>query len=373
MVTESKREYGASWPTGTKATRAADSGNARRLTAWIRGFQRLSLFKKTMAANSAVVLLGAIAGTYITRSLANTHSGLSLVLLFFTSGAVVTILVNYLAFWNHFRPLLELSRALEAVRKGQEARRAIEGMRAAGTGEVIASVLTLLDQIEDDSLQFSARLLGSIESDRKRIGRELHDDTSQILAAALLALGVAQRQLPPDAAAARQSLGSAEDLLRRALDQIKVVIYDLRPAMLDELGLAAALRWYVKARVERPGLEVTTQFELGRGRLPTHIETALYRIGQEALANSVKHSVARRIELTLEVKPGYAALAVFDDGQGFDPDIARGQGLGLLSMRERVGLLDGQFNIVTEPGQGTRVYAVIPLPEAAPQPEKPTP
>jgi signal transduction histidine kinase len=322
-----------------------------------------------MLANSAVVLLGAVAGTYLTQHLAGTHSGLTLALGFFACGAFVTILVNYLAFWNHFSPLLELERALELARRGEEAHRAVEGVRASGETGLIASVLRILERIEDDSLQFSAKLLSSIESERQRIGRELHDDTSQILAAALLALGVAERHLPAEADRARRSLDSARELLQRALDQIKVVIYDLRPAMLDELGLAAALRWYVKARVERPGLQVATDFDLGTERLPLKVETALYRVGQEALANAVKYSDSRRIEVHLEVKTGYAALSVFDDGRGFDLAKARGQGLGLLSMRERVGLLGGQFNIVTECGQGTRVYAVIPFPDAGTQTE----
>lgn len=331
--------------------------------ALVRYFRRLSLFKKTMLANSAVVLLGAIVGTTITRRLAGTHSGLTLVLAFFTCGAFVTILVNYLAFWNHFRPLLELERALELVRRGEEARRAVQGVRAEAERGLIASVLKVLDRIEDDSLQFSAKLLTYIESERQRIGRELHDDTSQILAAALLALGVAERHLSGDAAPARGHLESARDLIERALDQLKVVIYDLRPAMLDELGLAAALRWYVKARVERPGLEVSTQFDVRPDRLPIELETALYRVAQEALANAVQHSGARRVEVHLEVKLGYAALRVFDDGRGFDLARARGRGLGLLSMRERIELAGGRFNIVTEPGGGTRVYAVVPVPE----------
>ncbi|MGQ9589295.1 MAG: sensor histidine kinase [Planctomycetota bacterium] len=331
--------------------------------ALVRYFRRLSLFKKTMLANSAVVLLGAIVGTTITRRLGGTHSGLTLVLAFFTSGAFVTILVNYLAFWNHFRPLLELERALELVRRGEEARRAVQGVRAEAERGLIASVLKVLDRIEDDSLQFSAKLLTYLESERQRIGRELHDDTSQILAAALLALGVAERHLGSEPGSTRQALGSARELIERALDQLKVVIYDLRPAMLDELGLAATLRWYLKARVERPGLEVATQFDVGPERLPIELETALYRVAQEALANAVRHSGARRVEVYLEVKPGYAALRVFDDGRGFDLARARGQGLGLLSMRERIELLGGRFNIVTEPDGGTRVYAVVPISE----------
>jgi len=351
-------------------TPTARLSDLRLHSAFYRRFQGLSLLKKTMLANSAVVLLGAIAGTYLTRWLAGRHSDLSLILLFFASGAVVTIVVNYLAFWNHFKPLLELSRALESIRNGQEARRAIEGVRSAGTGGVVASVTALLDRIEDDSLHITARLLGSIESDRKRIGRELHDDTSQTLAAALLSLGVAQRQLTTAPAAAQSSMNSARELIQRALDQLKVVIYDLRPAQLDELGLASALRWYVKARVERPGLSVITHFEAGADRLPPHVETALYRVGQEALTNAVKHSNARRVELTLDVKPGYAVLTVVDNGRGFHPARVRHHGIGLVSMRERVGLLNGEFNIVTEPGSGTRVYALVPLQGGGPGSER---
>lgn len=346
---------------GPRAIRLENAGTPRSL--WGR-LQRLSLLKKTMLVNSAVVLLGAIVGTTITRKLGGTHSGWTLVLAFFTCGAVVTILVNYLAFWNHFRPLLELERALQLARKREEAGRAGEGLRAEADRGLIAAVRRVLDRIEDDSLQFSAKLLTYIESERRRIGRELHDDTSQILAAALLALGVAERHLAVDTASSRRSLESARELIERALDQLKVVIYDLRPAMLDELGLLAALRWYLKARVERPGLEVLSHFDVRPERLPAEIETALYRVAQEALANAVQHSDAQHIEFWLEVKPGYAALRVFDDGRGFDLNQARGQGLGLLSMRERIELLGGRFNVVTEPGLGTRVYAVIPLPEA---------
>ena len=326
-------------------------------------FRGLTLLKKTLIVNSSVVLLGAVAGTYLTRMLAARHSGLTLALAFFGCGAVITIVANYVAFWDHFRPLVELSRALEAIRAGQEARLAIKGVRAAGFGEVLLSVRTLLDRVEDESLQFSARLLGSIESERQRIGRELHDNTSQIMAAALLSLGLIERQLPADATEARESLATARNLVQSSLDQIKTVIYDMRPAMLDDLGLVAALRWYVRARVEPSGVEVVTHFEETPGwsrPLPT-VEIALYRVAQEALANAVRHAQASRVELGLVLKPGYAALTVFDDGRGFNLEEVRGRGLGLLSMRERVAQLGGQLNVVTEPGFGTRVYAVIPL------------
>jgi signal transduction histidine kinase len=156
----------------------------------------------------------------------------------------------------------------------------------------------------------------------------------------------------------------ARSLIKQALDQLKAAVYDMRPAMLDDLGLTAALRWYAKARADQPGLAVITNLdEAGARRLPPQIEIALYRVGQEALANVVKHASASRVDLGLEIKPGFAALTIFDNGRGFDLAEARGRGLGLLSMRERISQLGGRFNIVTEPGGGTRVYAVVTLPE----------
>ena len=321
-----------------------------------------------MAANSLVVLLGAVAGTYLTRHFADRHSGLALALLFSLCGAAITILVNYVAFWDHFRPLVELSQALDAMRQGQQARRAVVGSGEAGVGGMVESVRTLLERIEDDSLQFSARLLGSFEAERQRIGRELHDDTSQLLAASLLKLDVLGRQIPVAAVSTHESLGTLRVLLTRAVDQLKAVTYDLRPAMLDDLGLVAALRWYANTRVATPGLELVTTFDVGDVRLAPPIEITLYRVGQEALANAVKHAAATRVELGLEVRPGYAALSVLDNGKGFDLKRSRGQGLGLPSMRERVVALGGTLNIVTAPGTGTRVYAVVPLVPTPPAP-----
>jgi signal transduction histidine kinase len=343
----------------TETSAASRERGSRSLAA---RFRQLTLFKKTMLLNSAVVLLGAIAGTELTRRLADRHSGVTLALLFSTCGALITFLVNYLAFWGHFRPLIELSRALEAIRDGQQARQAVDGVRASGLTDLITSAHTLLDHIEDLSLHYSARLLGSIEAERQRIGRELHDNTSQLLAAALLNLGLVERQLASKGPA-QLTVEPACVLIKQALDQLKAAIYDMRPAMLDDLGLTAALRWYAKARADQPGLRVVINLDESARRLPPQIEIALYRVGQEALANVVAHAAASKVELGLEIRPGFAALTVIDNGRGFDLAEARGRGLGLISMRERVSQLGGSFNIVTEPGVGTRVYAVVMLPD----------
>jgi len=338
---------------------------------FIRHLHGLSLLKKTVIANSLVVLLGAIAGVYLTRALAERHSGLLLIVVFSTVGSAITILVNYVVFSSHFRPLVELSHALDEIKRGQKAREAIAGVRQSGFSGVLQSVRTLLDLIEDDSLFFSARLLSSIEVERQRISRELHDNTSQVLAATLLRLALLEKSFPREAEAMRASLGDIRDLIGNALDQLKSVVYDLRPAMLDDLGLVPALNWYLKKCVERPGVEVSLTCEGTKARLPHQVEIALFRVAQEALANAVKHADARRIEVIIELQPGFVALKIFDNGRGFDLHQARGRGLGLLSMRERIGLFDGQFNIVTAPGRGTRVYAVVPLDglEATPKEE----
>lgn len=332
---------------------------------WGRHFRRMSLFKKTMIVNAIVILFGAVAGTYLTRLLVAQHSPLALSLLFFTCGALITILANYLAFSDHFRPLVEINRALEAIRRGQEARRALEGVRESGFSGLLDSVRTLLERIEDDSLQFSAKLLGSIEEERQRIGRDLHDNTIQLLAAAHLRLSLVERDLAADAPATREALSNVREIVERALGQLKTVIYDLRPAMLKDLGLVAALRWYINARVRQPGIEVATRILNEERRLPPDSETALYRVAQEALGNAVLHSGATRVDLSLEYHPGFIVLGVFDNGRGFDLAVARGRGLGLLSMQERIAMLGGRFNIVTEPGEGTRVYAVVPIEDAA--------
>jgi signal transduction histidine kinase len=127
-----------------------------------------------------------------------------------------------------------------------------------------------------------------------------------------------------------------------------------------------ALRSYIKSHLERPGLEVVTDFEEAGLRLPAEAETALWRIAQEALANAATHAHATKVLLRLETQPGYAALAVEDNGRGFDLadtviDEQGTHGVGLLSIRERAELLGGTVNIDTAPGRGTRVYVVIPL------------
>jgi two-component system sensor histidine kinase DegS len=154
-------------------------------------------------------------------------------------------------------------------------------------------------------------------------------------------------------------------LIAHTMEEIKLLVYDLRPVMLDDFGLVPTLRWYIQSHLQGAGPTIVTDFDDAGLRVPGHVETALYRVTQEALANAVKHSDATKVHVRLVTKPGFVTLAVIDNGRGFDGGAALYEsgriGVGLLSMKERVELAGGTVNIESAKGRGTRLYVVIPL------------
>ncbi|MDQ7828476.1 MAG: GAF domain-containing sensor histidine kinase [Armatimonadota bacterium] len=211
------------------------------------------------------------------------------------------------------------------------------------------------------------RLLTAQEEERRRIARELHDEAGQALTALILNLEMAGREAAePDATRLRRLKGIAE----QTLGELRRLIYDLRPTVLDDLGLGAAVRWYVREVVEPSGLAVTLDLQGVDRRLPPPAETALFRILQEALNNVLKHAAATRVSVALHVGQDAVRLTVSDDGRGFEvgrPPARPGGGLGLLGMRERAELLGGQMHVRSAPGQGTTIEVVLP-PDSAPEP-----
>ena len=208
----------------------------------------------------------------------------------------------------------------------------------------------------------SRRLLSVQEEERRMLARELHDDFGQQLAAFKLNLGLLSRGMHGEAEQRRitDCLDIANDLLERLRD----IARDLRPSVLDDLGLAAALHWYARRQTERSGCEITVLDRFSP--LPPEIETAMFRITQEAVNNAIRHGGARHITVTAEATAQGLALAIQDDGGGFDPTAASSKpdaGLGLNSMRERAELLDGWFTLTSQVGTGTRIEVFIPLVE----------
>ena len=207
-----------------------------------------------------------------------------------------------------------------------------------------------------------ARVTTAQEEERRRIARELHDGVGPTLAGVNIRLRTARKLLERDHHPAAEEVDELAEQIQESIQDLRRLIYDLRPAALDELGLVPALRGYVARYREEQGLEVALALPAGGGRLPAALETALFRIVQEALNNVARHAQARRVEVELAWDERVVTLRVVDDGRGFDPRAAQtGTHVGLWSMRERVKQLGGQFEVESAPGAGTKVKAVIPL------------
>ena len=225
-----------------------------------------------------------------------------------------------------------------------------------------------LREKEEVRTQLLNRVISAQEEERKRIARELHDESAQVLATLLVEIGTAEDILPATAKRARAILGRAKTDATRALTEMRQMILDLRPSALDDLGLVAAVQGYAKTRLEQTGVRVRLSVDGSQRRLPAAVETALFRIAQEAINNVAKHAEASNVGIRLVFTGTSVSVVVEDDGLGFDLKTVaeskdKSRGLGLLGMRERASLLDGKATIESQPGRGTRVAVEIPVEE----------
>ncbi len=207
------------------------------------------------------------------------------------------------------------------------------------------------------------RVVAAQEAERQRIARELHDETGQSLTAIGLGLRGIATTIGNDTNNATLNLRKLEEMASRSLDELRRLIADLRPSHLDDLGLAAALRWYSGEIQERTALIFDVDVSSKAINLPTTVNTSLFRIAQEALTNIVKHADAKYVWVRLFHENGSLILEVVDNGTGFDVQRTEEQGAtiwGLLGMRERAALLGGIFTLISRPGGGTSVRVTIP-------------
>lgn len=213
---------------------------------------------------------------------------------------------------------------------------------------------------------FPKRLLDAQETERRRIARELHDELGQTLSASQIKVRALEKKLKgsPEANSAAEVLG----ILSTMLQQVRQLSLDLRPAVLDDLGLAAAIRWFVRERVIKSDLEVKLEVPLTLRRFPERVETAVFRAFQSAVTNAIRHGRPRNIQVSVDFQTPRLTLEVRDDGKGFDLEVAhdqarQGKSLGLLGMTEWVKLCGGELVVESAVGRGTVVRAVIPIAE----------
>ncbi len=210
--------------------------------------------------------------------------------------------------------------------------------------------------VQRDALR---RAVQAQEAERRRLARELHDETGQALTSMLLGLASVERA--ETAEEAHVAAGALRELVVETLQNVRRLAVELRPSALDDFGLEPALRRLGQTVKEGGALDVQVETRLGSERLLPEVETAVYRIVQEALTNVVKHASAERVSIVVTRMPQRLMVMIEDDGSGFDPGAGPGEGLGLLGMRERVQLLDGSLTIDAQPGSGTTLVVEFPL------------
>lgn len=334
-----------------------------------RRLLRVPLFQKILIANSAIVVLGAVAGTIITiwhvqTYPQNIHYGL--ILFFLLAGIIISFGVNNWVLKQALAPLDRLQSAVDQVREGQTSVHVDPGPTSDERFDRLADTFNqMLCQLEEHARhlhQLPRQILRAQEAERHRLARDLHDEAAQALTSLLVHLRLLERAHTPTEAQAR--VQELRLLTSQALEEVRRVALDLRPTILDDLGLGPALAWRVDELNKVEGMTATIKIDGLDARLPRDVELVLYRVGQEALTNITRHAAAQQVAVQLIRDHEQVVLSITDNGQGFDPmqpTCAEGHGLGLLGMRERLGMIGGALAIQSTVGKGSEIIAKAPV------------
>jgi signal transduction histidine kinase len=219
-----------------------------------------------------------------------------------------------------------------------------------------AVAVDLSERVARDAIQ---RVVAAQENERRRLARELHDETGQTLTSVSLGLKSVEERI--DDPVTRRAIAELGNQVARTMQDVRRIALELRPKVLDDYGLVSALERLTSTFSTQTGIQVDLEAQLGAERLPTEIETALYRIVQEGLTNVAKHADPTRASVFVTPKNGNVLLVLEDDGSGFDPAKVRNGGLGLEGMRERVELLEGRMTIESSEDAGTTLVVEVPV------------
>ena len=334
--------------------------------------RRIPLSQKILLANSLIVAVGAVAGTVITVWHVLSYPEdihYELIAFFAAVGWLISFAVNSWVLKRALTPLDRLQAGVDDVRRG---RRDVQVISPPISDERFDRLIDTFNQMvrqqEEDARRLhdlSQRILQAQEDERQRVARELHDEAAQALTSLLVRLRLLERARTPEEAQAR--VGELRELTAAALDEVRRVALDLRPKILDDLGLVAALGWRVDEFNGANAAQASLRVESIEHRLPHTLELVFYRVAQEALNNAARHANATSVQMTLALRNGALSLEVADDGAGFDPHAVpngggtRHGGLGLLGIRERMGMIGGQVVIESAPGRGTRLLVSAPV------------
>jgi two-component system sensor histidine kinase UhpB len=334
-------------------------------------FHRLPILNRLLLGNSAVIVVGAVVGAFLTHYLADLHLAAEvwLIGLCVAAGIGLSLFVNYQIVRRAVRPVHELRQAVERVQAEYANAHTLTVSDAdPDLSRLTAAINSMLERVEGRTLQLRAlseRAINAQEDERKRIARGLHDGVGQDVSMLIINLERMEASAPEAAPALKRQLAAARQAATHVLEELRQVVHNLRPTILDDLGLVPAIRWYAHAVLDDASRRVTLDGFDETLRLSPELETTLFRIAQEALTNIVRHADAHAVVIRLTPEADTVTLDVEDDGRGFDVAQIRGQALRLqrfclLGMEERVGLVGGEVCLDSTPGCGTRLHVRVP-------------
>lgn len=347
---------------------------ARRLRhpAW-----RLSLFERVILLNAVMLACEALAGLWVTsHGLENHHYLIDTA--FLVGATLFSLGINILLLRAAFRPLFALLQTIRTIGAGHTHVRAPALAGGTEVSELARAFNGMLDRLEAARRAQALLILQAQEEERRRVALELHDESGQNLTALLVHTEILQQSLqalPATSLSAeareqvRAGLLQLTRLTQRTLESIHALSWQLRPAVLDDLGLSAALRWLAEDCRERLRIDVDLHLAAQAGdeaaaRYTPLYETALFRVAQESLTNVARHAQATRVTIAFCEDAGQLVLRIHDNGRGYQA-ARRPEGLGIRGMRERVRLLGGTLRLAAEAGGGTTLEVVLPLPAGA--------
>lgn len=344
-----------------RAAPASVRPRAANAPAWLLALLRVSLVGKLAGAN-ALIVIAVVAAIVIDGTAVGLNGRLAWL---FSIALSVSLVVNVVLVVIALRPLRDLQQTAQRVWSGDLRARVPASLLADAELARLSSTLNvLLDGLTSDREQMrrlASEVIRAGDRERAYIARELHDGTAQTLAALLFQLSVLERENAHPEIQAR--LETVRQIAADVLEEVRTLAHTVHPRVLDDLGLLAALRHLARQVEDRSGATITVDAAQATEAVPAPIAAVLYRVAQEAVSNALRHGAPSDVTIQLSTVGGGAQLRITDDGRGFDVDEAerRRPGMGLFTMRERVALVDGAFDVDSAPGRGTRISADIPF------------
>jgi two-component system, NarL family, sensor histidine kinase UhpB len=333
----------------------------------------LSLFEKVILVNSIMLVGEALAGLWVTSHNLEAHHYL-IDTSFIILATLLTLLINIILLRMSFRPLFGLLATIREITTGHTSARAPVTSYDYEIAAISQAFNGMLDRLEAARHEQTMLILQAQEDERRRVGLELHDEAGQNLTALLIHTEILLQHLQALSVASIDGEARAQlengiqqltSLTQYTLENVRVLAQQLRPSVLDDLGLLPAFRWLVEDSQQRLHLDVELQVnnvDSSHYALPPAYETALFRIAQESLTNIARHAQTQRAFIALKREASQVDLSIRDEGCGYDPAM-RHAGSGIIGMRERAALLKGDLTIHSNPGDGTTIQVILPLPQ----------